>query len=149
MLRGFEDDALEVLGLDVAVAIPVEEVEGLPDALPLQAAQHLRELRVGHVVAALAAADIERGPLAVPVEGDAVGALVAVVQLLEVVELDGARAVLVEQPERDLVLGVGLGQQVLEVAPVGDADLALPLPVGDAEEDGILLALDFVLCGES
>lgn len=46
MFGRLEDDALEVFGLDEAVAVFVEVVEGLPYALALEAAEHLGELRV-------------------------------------------------------------------------------------------------------
>ena len=139
------DDGGKLLGLDEAVSVGVEALEGLAHALALQAAQHLGELVVVHAVALGGAADVQLGPLAVPVEGDAVGALVELVQAAEVLILDGAEAVNVEQAEGDLVLGVGLAQQVLEVAPVGEGELALVCAVGDVEEDRVLLALDLVL----
>ena len=145
VLGSLDNDARKVLGLDVPVAVAVEELEGLADALALEAAQHLRELGVVEVAALLAAADVQLGPLAVPVEGDVVGALVQLVQLAEVVVLDVAGAVHVEEAEGNLVLGVGLHEQVLEHAPVGEGDAPAVHAVGDAEQDRVLFARDLVL----
>lgn len=44
VLRGSDNDALEVLGLDESIAILIEEMERLTDTLALQSAEHLREL---------------------------------------------------------------------------------------------------------
>jgi hypothetical protein len=96
-------------------------------------------------VALLLAANVQLRPLAVPVKGDVVGALVELVQLAEVVVLDVPGAVDVEEAEGDLVLGVGFQEEVLKDAPVGDAQSSMALVVGDAEEDRVLLSLDFVL----
>ena len=145
VLGGLDDDALEVLGLDVAVAVLVEELEGLPDPLALQAAQHLGELLVVQVVALLLAPYVQLGPLAVPVEGDAVRALAELVELAEMVILDGSQAVDVEEAKRYLVLGVGFCEDVLEGGPVGEGDPAFGSPVGNSEEDRVLLAFDLVL----
>lgn len=76
VLGSLHDDALEVLGLDVPIAILVEELERLPNPLSLQSPQHLGELLVVEVVALLLTAYVQLGPLAVPIERDAVGALV-------------------------------------------------------------------------
>jgi hypothetical protein len=91
------------------------------------------------------APDVQAGPLAVPVEGDGVGALVHLVEAAEVVILDGAEAVDVEEAEGDLVLGVGLAEQVLEEAIVGEGQATPVGAVGDVEQDRVLLALDLVL----
>lgn len=64
---------------------------------------------------------------------------------VEVVEVDVAGPLLVEEAEDDLVLGVGFREEVLEYGPVLQADLALLVAVGDLEEDAILVPLDFVL----
>ncbi len=108
VLGSFEDDALKLLGLDEAIAVLVKQLECLTDPLALQAAQHLGKLHVVHVVALLLVADVQLRPLAVPIEGDARGALVELVELAEVVILDLAETVYVEQAEGDLVLGVWL-----------------------------------------
>jgi hypothetical protein len=60
--------------------------------------------------------------------------------------LYGAQAVDVEEAERDLIFGIGLAEDVLKVAPVGERQLALVCPVGDVEQDRVLLPLDLVLC---
>ena len=138
MLRSLLDDALELFGLDVAVTVLVEVEEGLTDTLALQATKHLRELLVCHVVPLLLPANVERSPLAVPVEREAVVTFVQVVQAEEVVELDASRALDIEEPEGDLVLGVWLRKEVLEDGPIVEGDSASVTPVGDAEENGIL-----------
>lgn len=145
VLRGLQDDALEVLRLNVAITVLVEDVEGLTDALTLQAAQHLGELGVGHVVARLGAAGVQGGPFGVPVKGNAVGTLVHIVHSLDSLPFHATAALEVEQTERNLVLRIGLRKEVLEGSPVGQAELAGSPSVCHSEEDAILLALDFVL----
>ena len=145
VLGRFQNDSLEVFGLDVAVAVLIKVLKRLPYPLPLKTAQHLRKLRVGHVVAVFLAADVERGPFAIPVKGNRFPAFVLVVELLEVLVLDDARAILIKETECNFVLGVGLGEEVFESAPVVDVDSAFPLAVGDAEEDCVLLTFDLVL----
>lgn len=54
------------------------------------------------------ASNVQLGPLTVPVEWYAVWPLVELVELAEIVILDLAEALDVEQAECDLVLGVGL-----------------------------------------
>ena len=93
----------------------------------------------------LLGANVQRGPAALPVEGQAVLGLVRLPCLVEVVEVDVAGPLLVEEAEDDLALGVGFGEQVLEDGPVMDADLALLVAIGDLEEDAILVPLDLVL----
>jgi hypothetical protein len=149
VLGRLHDDALKLLGLDEAVAVLVEELKGLADALALQPAQHLRELLVVHAVALGLAANVQLGPLAVPVKGDAVGPLVELVQPAKVIVLDGAEALDVEEAECDLVLGVGLAEEVLKVRPVAERHPALVRAVRHAEEDRVLLALDLVLLAEA
>lgn len=65
--------------------------------------------------------------------------------LVEFVKVNVAGPPLVEEAEDDLVLGVGLGEQVLEDGPVVDVDPALLVAVGDLEEDAVLVSLDLVL----
>jgi hypothetical protein len=100
-------------------------------------------------VSVLLGANVQRGPLAVPVEGQAVFCLVGAPCVVELVKVDVAGALLVEEAEDDLVLCVGLGEQVLEDTPVVDVDLALALAVCDLEQDAILVALDFVLLADA
>lgn len=142
---GFANDALKIFGLDETVFVAVKVREALPDALALQPSQHLGELWVGHGMPVFLAANIERSPVAFPVEGQAVLRLVRLPCLVELVEVDVARPVLVEEAENNLVLGVGFREQVLEDRPVMDVDSALPVAVGYSEEDAVLVALDFVL----
>jgi hypothetical protein len=119
-----EDDALELLGLDVAVAVLVKVLKGLSHAFALQTTQHLRELRVREIMPLLPAARVQGSPGRVPVEGNGVGTPVGGQDLVEVVELDHACALDIEQTEGDFVLGVGLREEVGEVAPVGQTDCA-------------------------
>lgn len=65
--------------------------------------------------------------------------------VVELVEVDVASAILVEEAEDDLVLGVGFREQVLEDTPIVDIDSSLPLAVCNLEQDAVLVALDFVL----
>lgn len=92
-------------------------------------------------------ANVELGPLALPVKGDVVGPLVELVKVTEVIILDRAGAGDVEEAEGDLVLSIGLVEDVLKGGPVGEGYLAAALTVGDTEEDAVLVALDFVLYG--
>ena len=66
---------------------------------------------------------------------------------LEGVEVDQAGFFVCEQLEGNIVFGVGLCEKVVEDGPVVDVNAILPATVGDGEEDGVLLALDLVLCG--
>jgi hypothetical protein len=78
----------------------------------------LAELRVVERVTVLLVADIDLGPIGFPVEGKVVGALVELVESAEIVILDSASALDVEQTEGDLVFGIGLAEEVLEHSPV-------------------------------
>lgn len=145
MTRSLAYYALEVFGLDEAVLVLVKVGEALADPLALQPSQQLGELGVGHGVPVLLGANVQRGPTALPIKGQAVLGLVRLPCVVEVVKVDVAGALLVEEAEDDLVLGVGFGEQVLEDGPVVHADLALLVAVGDLEEDAILEPLDLVL----
>ena len=90
-------------------------------------------------------ANIQSCPLSLPVEGQAVFCLVRLPCVVELVEVDVAGALLVEEAENDLVLGIRFREQILENTPVMDVDFPLLLAVCDLEEDAILVALDFVL----
>jgi hypothetical protein len=96
-------------------------------------------------MAVLLGANVQGGPLGLPVEGQAFLCLVRLPCFVELVEVDVAGAFLVEEAEDDLVLGVWLREQVLEDTPVVNVDLTLLLAVGDLEQDAILVALDLVL----
>lgn len=113
-----DDNALELFTTNEAIAVPVKLVESLSDALTLETAQHLTELRVVERVTVLLVADIDLGPIRFPVEGKVVGALVELVESAEIVILDSAIALDVEQTEGDLVFGIGLAEEVLEHSPV-------------------------------
>lgn len=99
-------------------------------------------------MAGLGATSVQRGPFRVPIEGNALGTLVQVVQALDGIELDTTGSIEIEEAEGDLVLGVRLGEEVFEGGPVGDVQLASPASVCDVKEDAILLALDLVLLDE-
>jgi len=147
VLGRLADDAGKVLGLDVAVTVLVAQQECLADALALKAAQHLRELLVGEDMALALVANVELGPLALPVKRDVVGPLVELIEVAEVVILDRAGAGDIKEAEGNLVLGIGLVEDVLEGGPVGEGDLATALAVGNTEKDAVLVALDLVLHG--
>jgi hypothetical protein len=143
--RCFAYDALEVFRLDEAVLVAVEVREALSHSLTLQPAEHLGELRIRHGMPVLLGADVERSPLALPIEGQAAFGLVRLPCLVELVEVDVAGALLVKEAEDDLVLGVGFREEVLEDGPVMDGDSALAVAVGYSKQDAVLVALDFVL----
>jgi hypothetical protein len=65
--------------------------------------------------------------------------------LVELVKVDIAGPLLVEEAEDDLVLGVGFRQEILKDRPVMNADPALPVAVGYGEQNTVLVALDFML----
>ena len=143
MPRSLLDDPLELLRVDIAVPIFVEVKECLAHPLALESTQHLRKLGICHGVAMAFPADIELGPVTIPVERDA--GLVARIDILELVEVDLARDGVGEEAEGDFVLGVRFREQVVEDAPVLQADAVLAAAVGDLEKDGVLVALDLVL----
>jgi len=64
------------------------------------------------------ASNIQLCPLRVPVEGQSVGALVLVVDVLEVFKLDISGPVTIKETKSDVVLGVRLLEKILKVAPV-------------------------------
>lgn len=65
---------------------------------------------------------------------------------LEGVKVDEAGLFVGEQLEGNIVLGVGLCEEVVEDGPVVDVDAVFLAAVGNGEEDGVLFALDLVLC---
>lgn len=65
---------------------------------------------------------------------------------LEGVEVDQAGLFVCEQLEGNIVFGVGLREEVVEDGPVVDVNAVLLATIGNGEEDGVLLALDLVLC---
>ena len=112
------DDALEVIRADVTVVVLVEVQESLPYLLALQAAEHLCELWVCHRMPVPLAAQIQLGPVAVPIERDGRAGLIARICLLEAVEVYLARRRVGEETEGDFVLGIGLREEVVEHGPV-------------------------------
>ena len=142
-----KNNTLEILGLNKSIAVFIEVMESLSYPLSLQASQHLRELRVREIMSSLLAPTIQRRPLAVPVKGYTIRTLIQLIQLLQILVLDEASIIHVEEPERNLVLGIRFRKEVLEGAPVQEVDLARLPPVGDSEEDAVLFALDLVLWG--
>lgn len=89
--------------------------------------------------------NIERRPLAVPVEWYSFVALVEVVQFLKVVIFDCSSPPFVEETKSDLILGIGLSEKVLEVTPVMKADTPKFAAVRDLEKYSVLLSSYFVL----
>lgn len=89
--------------------------------------------------------NVQGSPFAVPVERYPLGAAAGIEQLCELVKFDASRAILVEESEGDLVLGIRLSQQVVKEAPVLEIDLADTPSISYAEQDAVLLALDLVL----
>ena len=85
---GLEDDALKVFGLDISIAILIEVVEGLSYPLSLQTSKHLCELWVGQIMSPLLPTAVQGRPFAVPVERNAIRALVYLVQFLQIIVLD-------------------------------------------------------------
>lgn len=145
------DDALELFRLDESILVLVEVYKGLSDTLSLQPTQHLCELRIGHNVSLVLGANVQGRPVSLPVEREAIFALVRPPCLVELVEIDVARAVSVEEAEDDFILGVWLRKQVLEDSPVLEGHFALLIAVCDVEKNTVLEALDFVLedaCGQ-
>ena len=145
------DDALKLFRLDETVFVLIEMHKGLSDALSLQSTKHLRELGIGHDVPLVLGANVQRRPVSLPVEGETVFALVCLPCLVELVKVNVAGAVAVEEAEDDFVFRVWFGEQVLENGPVLERDLALLVAVGDVEQDAVLVSLDLVLeiaCGQ-
>jgi hypothetical protein len=91
------------------------------------------------------ASDIQLRPFRIPVEGQTVGTLVLVVNVLEVFKLDISGPVTIEETEGDVVLGVRLLEEILKVAPVLQSDTADAFPIGDQEKERVLLSFDLVL----
>ena len=96
-------------------------------------------------MALLLAANVQLSPFRVPVKGNALGTLVELIQATEIIVLDITSAVNVKQAEGNLVLGIGFQEEVLEDAPVREGNFTLVLGIGNAEENGVLLPIDFVL----
>lgn len=93
----------------------------------------------------LLAANVERRPIAFPVEGQAVFGLVFPPCRVEVIKVDVAGSVGVEEAEDNLVLGIGFREEVLEDGPVVYADPSFAVSIGNLEQNAILIPLDLVL----
>jgi len=65
---------------------------------------------------------------------------------LERVKVDESGVLVCEQLESHVVFRVGLCEEVVEDGPVVDVDAVFLAAVGNGEEDGVLFALDLVLC---
>ena len=139
------DNALKFFRFDIAIMVLVEEEKCLTNAFSLQTAKHLRELWVCHRVTVLLAAQIKRCPVAIPVEGKCVACFIASVYLLEGIEINQACRRIGEETKCYIVLGVRLGEQMVEYYPVLKGDTVCIAAVGDWEEDGILFSRDLVL----
>lgn len=139
------DDALEIIGINVPVVVLIEVQERLAHTLALQPAQHLGELRVGHTVSVSLSAQVELGPVTVPVEGDAIAGLVARIDVFERGEIHQTGIAVGEEAESDLVLGIWPREQVVEDRPVLKSDAVLLVLVGNLEKHRVLVALDLVL----
>lgn len=70
---------------------------------------------------------------------------VAGVCLFEGVKVDEPGGGVGEETESDLVLGVWLGQEVVEGAPIGEGDATSLAAVCNGEQNSIVLAFDLVL----
>lgn len=143
-----EDDALKLMGLNVSITINVHGMKCLPNALSLQSPQHLSELRVGHLMTALAAARVQGSPCGIPVERNILLGIRLTEQAFHIFPLDGTCSLNIEQAEGYLVLGIGLSEEVLERCPVGKGQSPGLSRIGNLEEDGVLFPLDLVLHGE-
>ena len=59
--------------------------------------------------------------------------------------LDCSRSIFIEEAKCNVVLCIGLAQEVFKVTPVVNVDFASPSSVCDPVKNRILLALDFML----
>lgn len=67
------------------------------------------------------------------------------VQLLKIIVFDGPGTIFVEETERDLILGVWFGNEVLKRGPVLNADSSEVSTIGNVKENSILITTDFML----
>lgn len=91
------------------------------------------------------AAQVQSGPIAVPVEGNCITRLVARVHLLKGVKVHDAIVRVREEAEGDFILCIRLRKQIVEDRPVLESDPVLVVSICDLEEKRVLLALDLVL----
>lgn len=92
-------------------------------------------------------ADVQRGPLGVPIERKTVLAPVGIIYLLEGFKLDESGPLFIEKAKGNLILGIGFRKEVIEEGPVVQRDATSSTAVCDLKEKSILLALDFMLFG--
>lgn len=141
------NDVLELFWLNESISILVKLVESLTDALALEASEHLRELRVGHRVCLLAAANVKLDPFGLPVEWKRALIHVRLHYAAEVVPSDKALVISVEETESHVIFGIWLSEEVLVRRELSDSEaLRRPVSGRDAEKDAKLFALNLVLC---
>lgn len=99
-------------------------------------------------MAALTPARVQRSPCGVPVKRNALLGSRLAEQALHILPLDGACPLDVEQAEGNLVLGIGLSEEVLERGPVAKGQSTRLSRIGNLEEDRVLIPLDLVLHDE-
>lgn len=143
-----EDDALELIRLNVSITISIHDMECLPNALSLQSPQHLGELRVSHFMTALAPARVQRRPCGVPIKWNALLGSRLTEQALHILPLDGTRSLDIEQTEGNLVLSIRLSEEVLERRPVAKGQSTGLSRIGNLKEDRVLIPLNLVLQDE-
>lgn len=95
----------------------------------------------------LLSSQVQRRPVAVPIEGDGIAGLVARIDFLEGVEVHLTGRRVGEEAEGDFIFGVGFREKVVEDTPVRESDAALVVAIGDVEQNRVLVALDLVLDG--
>ncbi|KAL7271272.1 hypothetical protein RUND412_005985 [Rhizina undulata] len=88
---------------------------------------------------------IEFGPLAAPVERNAVGALVKVVKLNKFIVSHFPSSVNIEKSKGNLVFRIGFSKEVIKSCPVLQVNETILSTVSNVEEDGVLPSLDLVV----
>lgn len=89
--------------------------------------------------------NVQRRPLARPIERDTIRTFVEVVEPLKMIIFDSTGAVVVEESKSNLILGIRFGEEILEIPPVMKIDPPNFSSIGDSVENGILVPLDFML----
>lgn len=118
----------------------------MTNALALEASEHLRELRVGHRVCLLAAANVKLDPFGLPVERKRGLIHVLLHHAAEVVPSDKALVIGVEKTESHVIFGIWLSEEVLIRREFSDSEaLRRPVSGRDAEKDAKLFALNLML----
>ena len=145
MACGLYDNALEVVRVNIAVAIPVKVMESLSYFFTLQTPEHLSELRVCHVVTMFLASNVERSPARVPIEWNGGASSILVYEALKLFKTNNTISVYIKEAKGDFVFGVRLGKQVFESAPVGKTYSSSASGISDIEEYEVLCSFYFVL----